>query len=158
MKGKVTVYISIGILAFVTGCGTGKVDISRYSPIVDVKNEHEQKKFDADIAACRKIGEKTQKTYEKKAEEERSSMFASILVGAAIGAVTGAILGDSTSSEGDYAAVGAVTGAATGAAAAGPNDHTGVRERLGAQVVVDKCMIGRGWKILNPEGLGIEES
>ena len=73
-----------------------------------------------------------------------------------IGAVTGAILGDSTSSERDYAAVGAATGSATGAAAAGPDDHTGVQERLGAQVVVDKCMAGREWEVLNPEGLGIE--
>ena len=153
---KIMTYASLGVLVFVAGCGAARVDISEYSPIVDVRNEQEQRKFNSDIVACRRIGEQTQEAYKKKADAERGAMIASTLLGAALGAATGSIIGDHTAYQGYYTRTGAVAGAAAGvSASASQSDYIGIMERLGAQGVVDRCMHGRGWNILNREGLGI---
>ena len=127
-----------------------KVDLATYSPIIDTQNIN-QEKLAKDLTACRKLGQNAQAIYKKRRDEqiaaaELEAFFKTAIIGGLIGAATG----DSTS-----AAKGAVIGGVLGASEAGNSvEYTRTFVEFGPAAIIDRCMVGRGYKLLNKEGFG----
>jgi len=127
-----------------------KVDLATYSPIIDTQNV-DKEKFATDLAACRKLGQNAQVIYKKRRDEqvaaaELEAFFKTAIIGGLIGAATG----DSSD-----AAKGAVIGGVLGASEAGNSvEYTRTFVEFGPAAIIDRCMVGRGYKLLSKEGFG----
>lgn len=140
------------------GCQTtNKIDLATYAPVIDLKAQNKEKQiYLADLKDCRVIGNKVQKTYEEQRKKEQERAMAAAI----FGAFAGAALADTTARQNNYhtgnaVASGALTGLAIGAAVgANQVDYSRIMAKFGPTAVVDRCMVGRGYKILSPEGFG----
>ena len=118
---------SFALLVVLAGCAQS------YQPVVDTKGV-DTAKYQQDLFECRQYAERVSPVGEAATGG---------LMGAAGGAALGAIIGAFTGSAGTGAAVGAATGGAVGAGAGGV---TGVSEQ---QRIIDNCLRGRGYNVLN---------
>ena len=139
--------IKVFLIFSLISCTT-PIDINTYAPVIDTE-KYNQKKYQKDLASCRKLGIKVKANYEaQRKKEKRKAMIAGL-----IGAAAGAALGSSLDSE-TALVTGAYTGAIVGTIAGSNVDYNGVIAKFGPTAVVDRCMQGRGYKILSIEGYG----
>ena len=105
---------------------------------------------------CQRLGQKVQVTYEAQRKKEQDQAVANALLGAFIGAAVGhGIAGNNDGHTGRAATAGAVYGATiAGSQGAEEVDYTRVIAKFGPTAVVDRCMVGRGYKVLSAEGFG----
>lgn len=115
-----------------------------YRPTVDPGRTN-MKKFEADLGECRTIAEQLQADYEKRQADD---MALNILSGIVAGAIVGNVYGSHANND---AARGAAIGAVAGAAS---SDYTDDLVKYGPQRVIDRCLAGRGYTILNDLGRG----
>ena|GEM_PF-316676 len=132
MKTKMTIAATA---IFLSGC---VAPLAEYTPIVDTTNPA---KFASDLGQCRIIAGRAEADYiAKQNEAAGANIMAGILLGAIIG---GAVGGN------DYIGYGAANGAIAGAASTDTELAYG-----GPRRIIDRCMAGRGHKILNDLGRG----
>ena len=120
-KCRTVVYTLLVSAIGLVGCS------STSGPIIDTKGVN-MARYEQDLADC--------EGYAEQVRIERG-VAKGAAAGAAVGGATGAVLERSSASEG--AAVGAITGAARSA-------QIGDREK---SRVVNNCLRGRGYKVLN---------
>ena len=119
-----------------SACTTQTLD--QYAPVVDRPSA----RYDADLAQCRQLATAKEAEYKQRQEAE---IGANIMAGLVVGALLGAAIGDS----GDWAAYGAAQGAAGGIAATDTElAHGGPRR------IIDRCMAGRGHRVISDMGAG----
>ena len=131
-----------------SGCVSN--NIADYEPIVDPSNT-DMTKFSKDLVQCRSIGADAKIKYEKKASKQAMD---NMLTGLVVGAITGAVVGAGSDYQSELTTYGAASGMAAGAAA---SSDAAIIARYGPNRIVDRCMINRGYKILNDLGTGITE-
>lgn len=115
--------ICILLILFLFGC-------ANYRPLVDLRAGQTQQQYEADLSQC----------------QSYAQQVAGTGTGAAIGAIAGALLGfavnkagGSNYDSGAGARIGGVLGAAGGAGAGAENEMN----------VIKRCMVGRGYSVLN---------
>ena len=106
-----------------------------YEPVVDTRG-HDTARYQQDLYECRQYAERT-----SPAGDAAVGGLTGAAAGAALGAITGALVGGVSAGEG--AAFGAATGGAVGV---GTGAYRGVNEQ---QRIIDNCMRGRGYNVLN---------
>ena len=121
--------------------------LSEYTPVVDTFNA-DMKKFEIDLIQCRSVASDAKIKYEEQASK---AAMTNIVVGAVAGAVVGSAVGSGTGSQGDLTRYGAASGIASGAAA---STNEQLVARYGPNKIVDRCMAGRGYAVLNDVGAG----
>ena len=126
MKRFLTLAVATATLA---GCA------QTYQPVVDTKG-HDTARYQQDLYECRQYAEQV-----SPAGQAAVGGLGGAAAGAALGAITGALVGGVNAGEG--AAFGAATGGAVGV---GTGAYRGVNEQ---QQVIDNCLRGRGYKVLN---------
>jgi outer membrane lipoprotein SlyB len=132
MKKTVT---ALSLAAMLAGCVQ---PLAEYTPVADTTNPA---KFNSDLAQCRVVATRAEGEYAKRQEAD---MGANILTGLLVGALIGGAIGG-----GDYVGYGAANGALAGAASTDTElAHGGPRR------IIDRCMVGRGHKVLNDIGRG----
>jgi hypothetical protein len=103
-----------------------------YRPIVDMKGV-DAARYEQDLAECRAYANDV-----NPAGEALAGGVVTAALGAAIGAIAGAFTGSAGTGAAAGAAIGGVTGTATG----------GVGGAAQQQQVIDRCLAGRGYKVL----------
>ena len=126
MKRLVTLAVAMATLA---GCA------QTYQPVVDTKG-HDSARYQQDLYECRQYAEEV-----SPAGQAAVGGLGGAAGGAALGAITGALVGGVSAGEG--AAFGAATGGAVGV---GAGAYRGIDEQ---QRVIDNCLRGRGYNVLN---------
>ena len=126
MKRLMTLVVAMATLA---GCA------QTYQPVVDTKG-HDTARYQQDLYECRQYAEQV-----SPAGQAAVGGLGGAAGGAALGAITGALVGGVSAGEG--AALGAATGGAVGV---GAGAYRGVDEQ---QRVIDNCLRGRGYNVLN---------
>jgi outer membrane lipoprotein SlyB len=126
MKRFVTLAVALATLA---GCA------QTYQPVVDTKG-HDSARYQQDLFECRQYAEQV-----SPAGQAAVGGLGGAAGGAALGAITGALVGGVSAGEG--AALGAATGGAVGV---GAGAYRGIDEQ---QRVIDNCLRGRGYNVLN---------
>ncbi|SOC11601.1 glycine zipper family protein [Rhodobacter maris] len=116
-----------------------------YRPVVDTAKIRPAK-YEADLAQCRAIATQVEAEYKERQQKEIGQQMVAGLI---VGALVGAAAGSHSHYQGSYIAQGAAAGAAIGATS-GDYDHDLVT--YGPRRVVDRCMTGRGYIILNDPG------
>ncbi len=110
-----------------SACAHGNY-VSGYSPVVDPKTSAHMDLYQSDLTDCRALA--AQRNPERNAA-------AGVLVGALLGAAIGGAFG------GQYVGSTAATGAVAGGVTAGASTIAGQRK------IVDRCMAGRGYAVLD---------
>jgi len=105
-----------------------------YRPIVDMGMNPDWAKYEQDLRECRAYAERISPANQAVGEA---------LGGAAFGAALGAILGSGSGYSGRIAGVGAASGGLMGAA------HGGGSAVEKQKRIIQKCMRGRGYKVLD---------
>lgn len=141
MKKPIAITLLAGALLSVTACQSGMQVASRYFPVVDPA-QTDPAKYEADLGACRQIAAAK---YDEYQDRQWREVFAGALAGAFTGAVAGQAIGGDTQSTLTGAGVGAGVGAGSGYSMA--TDPKGATQRI-----IDRCMAGRGHRILNDLG------
>jgi hypothetical protein len=113
--------------------------IDTYRPVIDPVGVSATR-YEADLASCQTIGTAAQADY---IQRQNADLAANLIAGALVGAALGNAYG------GDYAAEAAAWGAASGVAA---TDMATASE--GPQRIVDRCLAGRGYRVLSDMGRG----
>ena len=126
MKRLVTLALAMATLA---GCA------QTYQPVVDTKGQ-DSARYQQDLYECRQYAEQV-----SPAGQAAVGGLGGAAGGAALGAITGALVGGVSAGEG--AALGAATGGAVGV---GAGAYRGIDEQ---QRVIDNCLRGRGYNVLN---------
>ncbi len=126
MKRFVTLAVAMATLA---GCA------QTYQPVVDTKGQ-DSARYQQDLYECRQYAEQV-----SPAGQAAVGGLGGAAAGAALGAITGALVGGVSAGEG--AAFGAATGGAVGV---GTGAYRGIDEQ---QRVIDNCLRGRGYNVLN---------
>ena len=126
MRRFVTLAVATATLA---GCA------QTYQPVVDTKGR-DSARYQQDLYECRQYAEQV-----SPAGQAAVGGLGGAAAGAALGAITGALVGGVSAGEG--AAFGAATGGAVGV---GTGAYRGVDEQ---QRVIDNCLRGRGYNVLN---------
>jgi len=103
-----------------------------YQPVVDMQGV-DQYKYQQDLAACRQYADQV-----NPVEDAGIDALIGAAGGAALGAATGAIVGSP--------AYGAAAGAAAGGI--GGAGYGGVKGAERQKAIINKCLIGRGYKVL----------
>jgi len=116
-------------MATLAGCA------QTYQPVVDTKG-HDTARYQQDLYECRQYAEQV-----SPAGQAAVGGLGGAAGGAALGAITGALVGGVSAGEG--AALGAATGGAVGV---GAGAYRGIDEQ---QRVIDNCLRGRGYNVLN---------
>lgn len=119
-------------------CGEPPKPLQEYRPIADAVGPT----FEADLAYCRAIATAAEAQYLKRQNDE---MAGRLVAGLLIGAVVGQAVGGNS----DWTAYGAANGAASGAASVDTELAQG-----GPRRIVDRCLAGRGHRILSDAGRG----
>lgn len=121
--------------------------LSEYAPAVD-PGKYSQAKYQSDITQCRLVAQQVEADYKQRQQKEAGQRLISGLI---VGAVLGAAVGTRSANQGDMIATGAAVG---GLAGAGSGDYTHDLVTYGPRRVVDRCMEGRGYKLLTDFGRG----
>lgn len=145
---KITVKIvAAGMCCTALAACEPPVQLKDYSPVIDTAHVS-QARYNRDLQDCRNIALKVEADYKERQQKELGQR---LVAGLIVGAITGAAFGSNQSNQGDYIAAGAAYGAAAGAAS---NDYTYDLVKFGPRRVVDRCMAGRGYRVLNDIGRG----
>ena len=126
MRRFLTLAVAMATLA---GCA------QTYQPVVDTKG-HDSARYQQDLYECRQYAEQV-----SPAGQAAVGGLGGAAAGAALGAITGALVGGVSAGEG--AAFGGATGGAVGV---GTGAYRGVDDQ---QRVIDNCLRGRGYNVLN---------
>ena len=143
-----------------SGCQTvesQRIELASYSPVIDVSGQgYDQAKYLQDLHACRQLGVTVQARYEAQRKKEQEQAMNQAIAGAFIGALVGHAVGSNNDYHtGRSATAGALYGGAiAGASGASAIDYSRLMAKFGPTAVVDRCMQGRGYKILSVEGFG----
>lgn len=129
--------IALAALPFVAACAPAPT-LTDYRPVADAAGPA----FERDLAECRAIAASAEAAYTKRQNDQ---MAANIIGGLIAGAVVGQVVGGNS----DWTAYGAASGAAQGAAATDTELAQG-----GPRRVIDRCLIGRGHRVLSDLGVG----
>lgn len=124
-------------VAALTACAPAE-QLAEYRPVADAAGPA----YERDLADCRAIATQAEADYRKR---EADAMAANIFAGLIVGAIAGQAIGGNS----DWTAYGAAHGAATGAASADTELAYG-----GPRRIIDRCMTGRGHRILSDLGRG----
>ena len=155
-RSKIVITLAIASL-FLIGCQTSanRIDISTYAPVIDT-GQYDYSKYQSDLVDCQRLGQKVQVTYEAQRKKEQDQAVANAFLGAFVGAAIGhTVAGNNRGHKGRAATAGAVYGAAiAGAQGSEEIDYTRLIAKFGPTAVVDRCMVGRGYKVLSAEGFG----
>ncbi|RWR08521.1 glycine zipper family protein [Paenirhodobacter populi] len=119
--------------------------LSEYRPAVDPAKV-KPAKYESDLAECRNVALQVEADYKERQGKEAAQ---NLVAGLVVGALLGAAVGSHASNQGDLIGVGAATGALAGA---GSGDYTHDLVTYGPRRVVDRCMDGRGYKLLTDFG------
>ena len=114
--------------------------LEEYRPVVDASAKNSNR-YESDLTACYDVAKQAEAAYQKRQQEE---MGANLVAGLLVGALVGAAIGNS-----DTAGTGALYGGAAGAASTDTELATG-----GPRRIIDRCMAGRGHKVLSDLGRG----
>ena len=131
------------------------INLTTYAPVIDLK-DIDHNTYQADLRDCVALGHRVQTQYAEQRAKEREAATNRAIAGIFIGALAGHALAQNN----DYhSGRGATTGAIYGAAIAGSQgaeaiDYTRIMAKFGPTAIVDRCMTGRGYKILSAEGFG----
>ena len=133
------IVVGFVVLVMMGGCVPVQ-SVVDYRPIVDSPMNA---KYDNDLFQCRNIAASAEAEYVRKQNEE---------MGAAIigGLITGAIVGNAIGGNSNWTGAGAASGVASGVASVDTELADG-----GPKRVVDRCMAGRGHRVLNDLGKGL---
>lgn len=124
-------------VASLAACATPET-LAEYRPVADAAGPA----YDRDLAECRAIATAAEADYRKRQSDE---MAANIIGGLLVGALVGQAIGGT----GDWTAYGAAHGAAAGVASTDTElAHGGPRR------VIDRCLAGRGHRVLSDLGRG----
>lgn len=134
---KINLIATVIALLSVSACATAPV-LDEYSSVADAAGPAYQR----DLAACRAIATAAEAEYRRK---ENAELGANLIAGILVGAVAGQAVGGN----GDWTAYGAANGAAAGIAATDTELARG-----GPRRIIDRCLIGRGHRILSDIGRG----
>jgi len=115
------------LMTVITGCANVE-ELTGNSPIIDTQGVN-LAQYDNDLLDCQDYADEV---------EIAQKAAAGAASGAIIGAVFGAVVGNSSTAQ-RGAGIGAVGGGARGVG-------EGLRER---EVVIKRCLIGRGYRVLN---------
>lgn len=121
--------------------------LTEYTPVVDTFNE-DMGSFENDLIQCRSVASEAKVKYDQQASK---AVLTNVLVGAVVGAAVGSAVGSGTGMQRDYTRMGAASGVAAGA---GASTNEQLIARYGPNKIVDRCMAGRGYTILNDIGAG----
>lgn len=116
---------------FLAGCA-GQNYVNTFEPVIDMQGVNHAA-YETDLSACRQYAVR-----EDPANKAMREAFAGAIAGALVGAAVGSAFGHMGTGAGAGAAYGAVGGAGHGAV-------TGMRAQ---QIIVSRCMSGRGYKVL----------
>lgn len=134
-----------------------RIELASYSPVIDVSGQgYDQAEYLQDLHECRQLGVTVQARYEAQRKKEQEQAMNQAIAGAFIGALVGHAIGSNNDYHtGRSATAGALYGGAiAGVAGADAIDYSRVIAKFGPTAVVDRCMQGRGYKILSIEGFG----
>lgn len=137
----------IGGAAFLLAACQPVQPLSEYAPAVD-PGKYSQAKYQRDLQDCRMVAERVEADYKARQQKEVGQR---LVTGVLVGAVLGAAVGTRSAHQGDLIATGAATGAVAGAAS-GDYNHDLVT--YGPRRVVDRCLQGRGYRLLTDFGQG----
>ena len=127
----------IATLPFMAAC-TAPETLAEYRPVVDRPNAA----YASDLSQCQALAQNAEAEYKRKQGQE----MAGRLIG---GLIIGAIAGQAVGGNSDWTAYGAAHGAAAGAASTDTElAHGGPRR------IVDRCLAGRGHRVLSDLGRG----
>ena len=151
MKYNPSLHLALLAALSVSACAlTPKIDIANYAPIIDLEFV-DPGAYQHDLSACRMLAQRAQAAY----ETERKKDVSRALTASLLGAVAGAVIGEALDDQGDEGAIiGALEGAAVGSAIGGNVDYSSTIAKFGPTMIVDRCMIQRGYSVLNEPGLG----
>lgn len=145
-------------VVMLTGCQTtNTIDLASYAPVIDLKGQGQDEAiYWQDLHECRELGQKVQKTYQEQRKKEQEQALATAFIGALAGAAIGDTVGRRNNVHtGNTATAVALTGLTVGAQlGADQVDYSRLLAKFGPTAVVDRCLAGRGYKILSNEGLG----
>lgn len=127
-----------------SGCMTASTMIATYTPVIDHGPNGPTADYQADLAYCQSLASNK---HAKAQAQEHNRAFAGLVVGAIAGAALGSALGDSGDYQGDWTRWGAASGAVAGA-----SNYNADRVNNEPKRIVDRCMIGRGHRVLNSVG------
>lgn len=133
--------------AALTGACQMQTPVATYEPVVDI-GRTDMNKFYADLEACRAVATKAEARYQ---EEQSKEAMEDMLVMLATGALAASYAHNTDHNASQWGAIGALGGLA---ASAEDNDYTGDFVKFGPRRIVDRCMAGRGYSILNEAGRG----
>ena len=160
MRLKITYFIVPLFLFSLAACNTTesqRINLSNYSPVIDVEGEGKEiAQYNKDIEACRKLGLQVQATYEERRAQEQKSATQTAIVSTLAGAALGHVVGSNNDYHtGRSTTTGAIYGGAIGGALGSEGiDYDREIAKFGPTIIVDKCMVQRGWNPLSSEGLG----
>lgn len=129
--------IAAGAFALVAGC-TPAPTLSDYRPVADAAGP----RYEQDLMQCRAIAAQAEASYKQKQNNE----MAANIIG---GLIAGAVVGNAVGGNSDWTAYGAANGAVAGAAATDTELAQG-----GPRRIVDRCLAGRGYRVLSDVGVG----
>lgn len=113
-------------------------DLAEYRPVVDASGPG----YERDLAECRVIALNAEAEYR---ERQQAEMGANLFAGLLVGALAGQAIGGNSG----YTAAGAAYGAGAGLAATDTElAHGGPRR------IIDRCLAGRGHRVLSDLGRG----
>ncbi len=144
MHHKTTVLI--GLATVLTACVEPEL-LTDYRPVVDAKRTNIVE-FDNDLNECVELALGVEADYKKRQEEE---LARNLVAGLIAGALTGAVVGAGSDYQSDYVAIGAAAGMASGAEG---GDYNYDLVNFGPRRIVDRCMVERGYSVLNDIGRG----
>lgn len=116
--------------------------LAEYRPAFDPA-QIDQPRYESDLRECLSVAQQEKAKYDRRLNQQT---WANLFVGALIGVAVGAAYGNDGVGIGDGAAIGAGAGALTGGGDAAELAQYGPRR------LVDRCMIGRGHRVLNDAG------
>lgn len=118
--------------------------LAEYRPMVDPAKT-DKGKYETDLRECLSVAQQAKAKYDRQLNQQA---WANLLVGALVGVAIGGAYGNDGVGIGEGAAIGAGAGALAGGGDAAELAHYGPRR------LVDRCMAGRGHRVLNDIGRG----
>jgi len=134
----------VAALIGLAGCGYQPA-LRDYRPVVDSYTT-DMAAYETDRGECVSIATQAQVEYERQQKAKRES---NLTIGLVIGAIAGAAIGSTSGDAGDGAAIGATMGALEGGLA-----DTNYDPVTSPRKIVDRCMLNRGYELLNDPGKG----
>lgn len=131
--------ISVIMLSFLTACSV-PVTTEQYTPVVDISASKNVNNYNNDLNECRSIALQKESEYQDRQNKE----MAGRLIG---GLILGAVVGQAVGGNSNWTAYGAANGAAAGVASTDTELAQG-----GPKRIIDRCMAGRGYSVLNDPG------